>query len=157
MGKNEKGNKANPNHNSRYMLPDAYLHYILPRLRGDREVSSFGTDTATRITVMEFLQVTLTLTLPSLIHLILLLTLTLTLILLFLTISLPTLIVTLTLLQALLNGSKASQIAPYFTDLVSTLTDPYVIDPDSPRLITAAMKVIMVILNSMQGRGRPKL
>ena len=28
------------------MHPEAYLHYILPRLRGDPEVVAFGTDTA---------------------------------------------------------------------------------------------------------------
>ena len=39
------------------MHPEAYLHYILPRLRGDPEVVAFGTDTATRVTVMEVLQV----------------------------------------------------------------------------------------------------
>ena len=41
----------------RYVSPDAYIHYILPRLRGDKEVTSFGADTDIRITVMECLQV----------------------------------------------------------------------------------------------------
>lgn len=36
-------------------------------------------------------------------------------------------------LQALVEGSKAAQVVPFFSELVATLTDPFVIDPDSPR------------------------
>ena len=43
----------------RYISPSAYIHYILPRLRADAEVSSFGTDTCTRVSVMEALQVSM--------------------------------------------------------------------------------------------------
>jgi hypothetical protein len=40
----------------RYVLPEIYLYYILPRLRGDPDVVAFGLDNETRITVMIFLQ-----------------------------------------------------------------------------------------------------
>lgn len=39
----------------RYLLPETYVHYILPRLVGDAAVTQFGVDAATRISVMEFL------------------------------------------------------------------------------------------------------
>jgi hypothetical protein len=51
----------------RFMLPDTYIHYILPRLRGDRDIVQFGTDTHTRVTVLEFLSTLLQGTKPSLV------------------------------------------------------------------------------------------
>lgn len=39
----------------RYVLPDTYIHYILPRLNGDPTVVQFGVDVPTRVSVMEFL------------------------------------------------------------------------------------------------------
>ena len=72
---------------------------------------AFGTDTATRVTVME-------------------------------------------MLQALLEGSKPASIAPFFADLVDTLADPFVINPESPRLVFAASHVVVTILAAMRGRGK---
>ena len=37
----------------RFLLPDVYVHYILPRLRGDPDVVQFGTDTPMRVAVLE--------------------------------------------------------------------------------------------------------
>lgn len=39
----------------RYILPEIYLYYILPRLRGDPNVQPFGVDADTRVTAMEML------------------------------------------------------------------------------------------------------
>jgi len=39
----------------RFIMPETYVHYILPRLSGDAKVVQFGVDTASRVTVMEFL------------------------------------------------------------------------------------------------------
>jgi hypothetical protein len=39
----------------RYILPEIYLYYILPRLRGDPNVQPFGIDADTRVTAMEML------------------------------------------------------------------------------------------------------
>lgn len=39
----------------RYILPETYIHFILPRLTGDPSVTQFGVDSLTRISVMEFL------------------------------------------------------------------------------------------------------
>ena len=44
----------------RYIQPEVYIYYILPRLRGDKEVVAFGVDTATRVVVLDFLQALLT-------------------------------------------------------------------------------------------------
>ena len=41
----------------RYVSPASYLHYMLPRIKADAEVSSFGADTETRAAVMDALQV----------------------------------------------------------------------------------------------------
>lgn len=40
----------------RYMAPEVYVYYILPRLRGDPDVVQFGVDSETRVCVLEFLQ-----------------------------------------------------------------------------------------------------
>ncbi len=44
----------------RFMLPEVYVHYILPRLTGDPSVVQFGVDVSTRVTVLEFLGALLT-------------------------------------------------------------------------------------------------
>lgn len=44
----------------RYMIPEVYIHYILPRLRGDASVVTFSPDAATRGTVLEFLKILIT-------------------------------------------------------------------------------------------------
>ncbi len=68
----------------RYVAPETYIYYVLPRLLGDPSVVQFGVDAQTRITVVQFL-------------------------------------------QAMLEGSKPSLVAPHFSDLVAALADPYVI------------------------------
>ncbi len=84
----------------RYLLPEIYLYYILPRLRGDPDVVAFGMDNETRITVMVFL-------------------------------------------QALLSGSKSSQIIPHFDSLVNTLTDSFLLNyVDSPKLSMAIVDIM---------------
>ena len=40
----------------RYILPEIYIYYILPRLRGDKDIIQFGIDNETRIIVIIFLQ-----------------------------------------------------------------------------------------------------
>lgn len=40
----------------RYINPDVYVHYLLPRLKGDMEVIALGTDSSFRLTAMEFLR-----------------------------------------------------------------------------------------------------
>lgn len=94
----------------RYVLPETYIHYILPRLTGDPAVTQFGVDTATRISVMDFL-------------------------------------------GALLSGSKSSELIPHFEALSAALTDSFVINPDSPALIKAAMGVMIKLLAAMRGKG----
>ena len=44
----------------RYISPEVYVYYVLPRLRGDVDVVQFGVDTATRVVVIEFLQALVT-------------------------------------------------------------------------------------------------
>lgn len=94
----------------RYVLPEIYIHYILPRLVGDTAVTQFGVDAATRVSVMEFL-------------------------------------------GAVLSGSRSSELIPHFEALADALTDPFVINPDSPVLVAAAMDVLNQMLRSMRGRG----
>lgn len=95
----------------RYMLPEVYLYYILPRLRGDNDVVAFGVDAETRIAVME-------------------------------------------MLSALLSGSKASQMVLHFDELVTLLTDSFIINNESMKLQLAAGQVIIVMLKSLQGKGQ---
>lgn len=95
----------------RYTLPDTYIHYILPRLRGDPHVTAFGPDSNTRVTVLEFL-------------------------------------------NSLLRGTKPSLLPLYFEELVHTLTDPFVIDPESKSVPIAALDVILTIIGAMKGRGK---
>jgi hypothetical protein len=40
----------------RYTAPDSYVHFILPRLKGDPDVAQFGVDSATRCNVMDVLR-----------------------------------------------------------------------------------------------------
>lgn len=94
----------------RYILPEVYVYYVLPRLRGDADVVQFGVDTATRVVVMEFL-------------------------------------------QSLLSGSKPSLIVPHFDELISTLTDPFVVPFDSPLLQSAAVEELCTIFTAIKGKG----
>jgi len=95
----------------RFMLPETYVHYILPRLVGDLDVAQFGADTSIRISVLDCL-------------------------------------------GALLSGSKPSQIAPFFDAILTTLTDPFVIDPESSLLTKAALRVVVTLLESFQGHAK---
>ena len=92
----------------RYLSPDVYVHFILPRLVGDPSVVQFATDAACRIAVME-------------------------------------------VLQALIAGTKSSQLPQYFPDLVAALVDPFVIDPDSLSLRSVSLDVILTLLQSLVG------
>jgi len=94
----------------RYILPEVYVYYILPRLRGDAEVVAFGVDATTRIVVMEFL-------------------------------------------AALLSGSKPTIIVPHLDELVTTLTDPFVVPLDSPQLQSAATSLLLGIFTAVRGKG----
>ena len=94
----------------RYISPEVYIYYVLPRLRGDVDVVQFGVDTPTRVVVIEFL-------------------------------------------QALLTGSKSTLIVPFFDELVSTLTDPFVFPFDSPTLQSACIDILHTILTSIKGKG----
>ena len=40
----------------RYMAPESYVHYVLPRLRGDVDIVQFGVDSGTRCCVMTALR-----------------------------------------------------------------------------------------------------
>jgi hypothetical protein len=51
----------------RYVLPEVYVYFVLPRLRGDPEVVQFGVDSDTRVVVMDFLQALLTGSKPSMV------------------------------------------------------------------------------------------
>ena len=93
----------------RYIQPEVYIYYILPRLRGDKEVVAFGVDTATRVVVLDFL-------------------------------------------QALLTGSKAAMVVPHLDELVSTLTDPFVVPFDSPSMQTAAVEELITIFQAVKGK-----
>lgn len=90
----------------RYIVPETFVHYILPRLRGDKEVVQYNTDAAFRMTVME-------------------------------------------VFGALLDGARPSLFPPFFKESVDVLTDPYIIDRESPNLQSAAMSVLAVMLKSM--------
>jgi hypothetical protein len=92
----------------RYIQPEVYIYYILPRLRGDADVVAFGVDTPTRVVAMDFL-------------------------------------------QALLTGSKPSMIVPYLDELVTTLTDPFVVPLDSPTLQAAATAELLTVFRAIKG------
>ena len=57
-------------------------------------------------------------------------------------------------LNALISGSKPSLIPLHFTEIVTTLTDPFVIDPSSATLCSSALDVILTTLAAMEGRGK---
>lgn len=98
----------------RYTDPSTYIHYVLPRLRGDVEVSQFGADVSMRISILQ-------------------------------------------LLSALLSGSRPTVLAEHFTELVDTLTDPYVIDFDSSVSIrVCVLDVILTLLHALVRSGRGK-
>jgi hypothetical protein len=98
----------------RYLLPETYVHFVLPRLRGDRDVVQFAVDVVTRESVLQ-------------------------------------------LLQGLLMGSKLSQILPHFEAIVDTLCDPFVVDPQSSRLMLATLTLLSELLGAARGKGRALL
>ena len=50
----------------RYTLPETYIHYILPRLRGDVDISQYGADVNMRISILQLLSALLSGTKPGL-------------------------------------------------------------------------------------------
>ena len=56
-------------------------------------------------------------------------------------------------LDALVKGTKPTLLPAHFENLIVTLTDPFVIDPDSILLSAAALDVIISLLAAMEGRG----
>ena len=87
----------------RYILPEVYVYYLLPRLRGDPDVQPLGIDADQKITILIFL-------------------------------------------QSLISGSKSSQVIPYLDELISVLTDPFVISFDSVTLQSFALSAVKSIL-----------
>lgn len=94
----------------RYVVPDTYVHYILPRLRGDADVVQFGVDSLTRCCVMDTL-------------------------------------------RCMINGSKANLLSPLFTELVSCLIDPFVIDIESLPVHQTALQLLNELLQKIEGKG----
>mmetsp|Transcript_28473 Transcript_28473/g.64496 ORF Transcript_28473/g.64496 Transcript_28473/m.64496 type:complete len:821 (-) Transcript_28473:7-2469(-) len=94
----------------RYIQPDVYVYYVLPRLRGDADVVQFGVDATTRAVAMEFL-------------------------------------------QALLSGSKPSCVVPHLDELVTVLTDPFVVPHDSPLVQAASLELLLSVFEAIRGRG----
>lgn len=94
----------------RYIVPEAYVHYILPRLRGDAEVVQFGVDSVTRCCVMDTL-------------------------------------------RCMINGSKSHLLSPLFTELVSSLVDPFVIDIESLPVHHTALCLLNELLLKIEGKG----
>jgi len=91
----------------RFTPVDIYLVYVLPRLRGDKDVVQFGVDAATRESVLEFL-------------------------------------------GALMQGSKASNLAPNFIEIVKTVADPFVIPATSESIRSSALDVILILMEQVQ-------
>jgi len=94
----------------RYTAPDSYIHYILPRLCGDVEVTQFGIDATTRCCVID-------------------------------------------VLKCFVDGSKNSLIPPYLSEIVDAIVDPYVIDPTSELLHGSALRLMVMVLSKVQGKG----
>lgn len=92
----------------RYLLPDIYIFFILPRLRGDVDVTQAG-DSEWKLCTM-------------------------------------------IMLKQLLCGSKASQVVHHFEEIVSVLTDEFVIPSESTQLELGAIEIIEVILQSLRGK-----
>ena len=57
----------------------------------------------------------------------------------------------LELLLALISGTKASQLTPYYQEFIDLLTDAYVIDVQVPTLVQGAIRVCVQLLTSLQG------
>lgn len=94
----------------RYFAPESYVHYILPRLRGDADVTQFGVDSLTRCCVMD-------------------------------------------VLCNMIEGSKSSLLPPLFTEIISCLIDPFVIDIESIVVHQTAIRLLNVLLSKIQGKG----
>jgi hypothetical protein len=89
----------------RYIHPDVYLHYLLPRLRGDLDVvGGMGTDVKMRVIVMETI-------------------------------------------GCMLSGSKPKEILGFLDSLVDCLCDEYVISRESSSLQSAALELLLSILD----------
>ena len=94
----------------RYTAPDSYIHYILPRLRGDLEVTQFGMDATSRCCVID-------------------------------------------VLTCFVDGSKNSLIPPYLSEIIDVIVDPFVIDPTSDLLHGSALRLMLMLLSKVQGKG----
>jgi hypothetical protein len=57
------------------------------------------------------------------------------------------------LLQALLTGAKPQLVTPHFEEILTALTDPFVISPDSAQLQNAAMDAISTVFLAAKGRA----
>mmetsp|Transcript_32943 Transcript_32943/g.33555 ORF Transcript_32943/g.33555 Transcript_32943/m.33555 type:complete len:1209 (+) Transcript_32943:51-3677(+) len=90
----------------RYIVPETFIHYILPRLRGDTDILQFSADSKYRVAIME-------------------------------------------MMRYMLDGVKPTLIPNHFHEIVSVLTDAYVIDPESTLLRREALQVLRVLLNSL--------
>jgi hypothetical protein len=92
----------------RYILPEVYIYYLLPRLRGDPDLgASYGSDSDMKGTLLVFL-------------------------------------------NALLSGSKPSQIVPYFDELANVLIDPFAINSESTVLQSFALDIFVTILEGFR-------
>lgn len=56
-------------------------------------------------------------------------------------------------LQALLLGAKTNMLVPLFDEIVTVLTDPFVISLDSVKLQNAATDVLITLFESVKGKG----
>jgi hypothetical protein len=92
----------------RYILPEVYIYYLLPRLRGEPDLGvSYGSDSDMKATLMVFL-------------------------------------------NALLSGSKPSQIVPYFDELTNVLIDPFAINSESTVLQSFALDIFVTVLEAFR-------
>lgn len=57
------------------------------------------------------------------------------------------------MLRALLEGARPQLVTPHFAELVATLTDPFIISPDSPSLQVAAMQSLCTVFAAVKGRS----
>eukprot|EP01041_Mallomonas_annulata_P011277 gene11277-23590_t len=90
----------------RYMIPDTFIHYILPRLRGDIDILQYNADAKYRICVLE-------------------------------------------IMRNMLEGVKPTLIPSHFNEIITVVTDPFIIDPESAPLREAALAVIYTLLQSL--------
>ena len=91
----------------RYTAPDIFLHYLLPRVRGDHSIAQYGADSSMRIAVMQ-------------------------------------------VLRSMISGVSSLLIPQHFPEIITVLTDPYVIDPDSMALKDECLLVLKTLLHSMR-------